>query len=120
MFQRCENPNTQAWRHYGGRGISICDAWRSFEVFLKDMGKKPTQWHSLDRIDCNGNYEPSNCRWASKAVQSRNQRRAKLTVAAVTELKKMAEAGFRHAEIGKRLGISPRHVSAVVCGRRWA
>lgn len=76
MKWRCLNPRNAAYKHYGGRGITICKRWHKFENFLEDMGKKPSAKHSLDRIDNNGNYEPGNCRWVTQAVQTRNTRRA--------------------------------------------
>lgn len=72
---RCCNTKTKAYKDYGGRGIIICEKWRySFDDFLEDMGRKPTIRHSIDRIDVNGNYEPSNCRWATAQEQSKNKR----------------------------------------------
>jgi hypothetical protein len=73
MRQRCFNPNHEAYPYYGGRGITVCERWLSFENFFADMGAPPRN-RTLDRIDVNGNYEPNNCRWASTFEQSRNKR----------------------------------------------
>lgn len=75
MRSRCYDSNMNGYENYGGRGISVCDRWiDSFENFLADMGRKPSPKHSLDRINNDGNYEPSNCRWASKLEQDNNRR----------------------------------------------
>jgi hypothetical protein len=74
MKQRCLNPRHQAYANYGGRGITICDRWRhSFTTFLADMGPRP-EGRTLDRVDNDGNYEPGNCRWATKSTQLSNRR----------------------------------------------
>lgn len=73
MWRRCTRPNVKAWPEYGGRGITVCDAWHDFATFLADMGLRP-EGTSLDRIDVNGNYEPGNCRWATASQQNSNQR----------------------------------------------
>lgn len=74
MMQRCYYPKHNRYMHYGGRGIRVCDAWRAFSQFLKDMGSRPIGT-SIDRINCEGNYEPNNCRWATASVQAINRRK---------------------------------------------
>ena len=86
MIQRCENPKNKRFDQYGARGITVCERWRnSFESFLADMGKKPTAKHTIERKNNDGNYEPSNCVWATRSEQMRNTRRThRLIVAGKT------------------------------------
>lgn len=84
---RCHQPNNQAFKDYGARGITMCSRWRSgegrksgFECFIADMGDRPSPQHSLDRIDNSKGYEPENCRWATKSQQQRNTRSNRIVV----------------------------------------
>jgi len=75
MRTRCENRNQKGFAYWGGAGVRVCKRWRSFELFLADMGERPSLHHSLDRYpDPNGNYEPGNVRWATSKEQQHNRR----------------------------------------------
>lgn len=73
MLQRCNNPKSPRFKHYGARGVKVDPAWKDFDAFIADMG--PSNGLTLDRIDNSGNYEPGNCRWATYGVQNNNYRR---------------------------------------------
>jgi hypothetical protein len=74
MRSRCRDVSNASYPLYGGRGITVCARWQNFEGFLADMGERPSLDHSIDRIDSDGNYEPGNCRWATRAEQNGSRR----------------------------------------------
>jgi hypothetical protein len=76
MKQRCLNPNNKDYHNYGGRGITVCDRWLKFANFFNDMGGKPEEL-TLERMNNDGNYEPSNCKWATRKEQANNTRKQK-------------------------------------------
>lgn len=103
MRDRCENPRSDNYPDYGGRGITVCERWREFPNFLADMGHAP-DGQSLDRIDNDRGYEPTNCRWATKTVQLNNTRRNRLVTidghempltAAIALLRRMAKPKYK-------------------------
>ncbi|WP_124965859.1 hypothetical protein [Trabulsiella odontotermitis] len=114
MKQRCQNDRNPEYKNYGARGISVCDRWRdSFETFLSDMGRKPTPDHSIDRIDVDGDYEPSNCRWTTIKKQNDNKRQSVMITAfgetlSVTSMAK--KYGINPTTLSYRLKfVSPEH-----------
>ena len=106
IVDRCQLPTHQAYKNYGARGITVCARWLKFENFLEDMGQQPFKGASIDRIDNNKGYFPSNCRWANATQQCNNRRSNHLiTIGCVT--KTIAEwakkSGVRHNTITYRL-----------------
>jgi hypothetical protein len=103
MYQRCHNPNCASYKNYGGRGVKVCKRWqKSFDNFFSDMGRKPSPSHCLERINNDGDYEPGNCCWATRAEQSCNKRNNRILI-------HNGEALIA-AEWSRRTGISDRQI----------
>jgi hypothetical protein len=98
MRERCRYPQSKSYVNYGGRGISVCARWDDFGNFLADMGERPSDAHSIDRINNDGNYEPGNCKWATRQEQHSNKRQ------------RQGEAFYKSRRAAKRDGATKCHI----------
>lgn len=121
--RRCTTPHDPAYKHYGGRGIRVCDEWmQSFAKFYDHIGPRPTEQHSLDRIDNDGHYEPGNVRWATKSEQAANQRdrlrKLSKTDVQMLELAPMLyERGFSTRKIADLFAVGKTTIHKIVNGQ---
>lgn len=118
MLERCRNPKCISWPHYGGRGITVCDQWQTFENFYADMGPRPAGT-SIDRIDGNRGYEPGNVRWATELEQQRNRRGVKCNVTTARTVRAYWTMGLTQSAIAKLIDMSPSSVSRILSGATW-
>lgn len=126
MKHRCYNPNSPDYVRYGGRGIRICERWLGkdgFDYFVRDMGERDSANHSIDRIANDGNYEPDNCRWATKEEQDLNRRpqpNTKLTSDVVNSIREeYAAGGVTHRQLGSKYGVHHSNIGYIVKHKRW-
>ena len=121
MKERCYLKTHIAYDNYGGRGIKVCAKWRNdFEAFLRDVGPRPSMRHTLDRWpDNDGDYKPSNVRWATSKQQARNTSRTKVT-SKVHPLIRRDGGTATQKEIAERYGVSQATVSRILSGESWS
>ena len=119
MRQRCVNKNLPEYQRYGGRGITVCERWGKFVNFLADMGVR-LDGHEIDRINNDGNYEPENCRWATRLANVRNSSQTKLNTEAVKVIKyALKYMGMSVSRLAELHGVSYHAVSNIKRGRTW-
>jgi hypothetical protein len=117
--KRCFNPKNKRYAEYGGRGVTMCLIWaKSFEAFYADMGTAPACM-TLERKNTNGNYEPGNCKWASRAAQAQNTRRTKATWEIVREMRTLYRDGESVAKLSAVFGMSNSNAKYIVSGVTW-
>ncbi len=119
MRARCYLPSDSNYSKYGAKGIRVCTRWGSFENFIEDMGV-PGPGLSIDRINPRGDYEPANCRWATRTTQARNRTDNRLTAALVSQIRWLSEMGYPQRFVARAYGVSQRWVGKIVHNTAWA
>jgi len=122
MKRRCYNPNDQAYENYGGRGIIVCEQWEKsfvmFEIWAKMRGYKDNL--TIDRIENDGNYEPSNCRWVTKTEQAHNKRNNKLTWPKVHLIRQVIHNNLcSKKELMEIYNISKSQIGKIINNEQW-
>ena len=118
MVRRCHSETHHAYSNYGGRGISVCDKWRTFEGFYEDMGDKPSSM-TLERIDNSLGYSKDNCKWATMTEQSRNRRTTKLDEQDARLIKMMIDIGVTQNVIASQFGVSRSNIGHIAQNSTW-
>lgn len=120
MVQRCTDPRNHAYKRYGGRGITVCPEWMTFDGFRmwsKFDDFKPGL--EIDRIDNDGGYSPENCRWVTPQENSQNRRNNRLTPDKVNQIRALVKSGVSRAEAARLTGVSGTTAGLVVAGKTW-
>jgi|SRR3972149_5287855 len=121
MIQRVLNPKNTAYKNYGGRGITVCNEWLEFIQFRDwALNNGYTEGLQINRINNNGNYEPSNCDFVTAKENSRNQRTTKLTLEIANEIRDLYKIKqYNKSQLAKMYNVSPQQISFIINNKRW-
>lgn len=119
MMRRCHDPKNGGYKGYGGRGISVCKEWHTFRGFLLSFPPRPSKEYQIDRIDVNGNYEPSNCRWVSRSINATYNKRNTLQEYEVKEIKTFLARGISIRKIAKFYDIGVHRIRGILNGKTY-
>ena len=119
MLERCRNPKNASYGRYGARGIEVCERWHDLQSFVADMGLRPDGM-TLDRIDPNGGYEASNCRWALVIDQQRSKRNVRCSVEIARRIRAGEFEGVQNKAVAALFGFDASTVSRIKSGEAWA
>jgi hypothetical protein len=117
--RRCNNTSAPAYKNYGARGISVCEQWSEFSQFADWAHEGYSDDLTIDRIDVNGNYEPTNCQWIPKAAQSVNRRSTILDRTKVAEIRARLAGGERQIDLATEFGVSRHNIFRIAHGLIW-
>jgi hypothetical protein len=121
MINRCYNKDNPSYKNYGGRGIRVCKEWKNsfdkyFDWIIENLGQKPSDGHTLDRIDNNGSYKPGNVRWATWEIQAKNKRGKKLDIKKANKIRKSRLSKY---ELAKKYNVSPETIRRIINNEMW-
>lgn len=119
MIRRCTDINFPNYKRYGAKGITVCEAWRDFTVFLADMGPMPTPRHSIDRIDNSKGYSKENCKWSSDEEQMRNRTNSRMTLEKAVRVHVLRRQGLTRLAIAEAIDCPLHCVEDVLRGRTF-
>ncbi len=121
MRQRCSNKNHKSYQNYGGRGITVCEKWKnSFMAFYQDMGARPTDKHTIERVDNNKGYSPENVIWTSNCINCQNQRSTKLDAEKVRRIRDLYKRKlYTRKELASEFGVSKSTINRVISYIAW-
>lgn len=120
MKNRCLNPKANDWHYYGGRGITVHERWLTYDNFLLDVGRRPSDLHTLDRKDVNKGYSKKNCRWATRRQQSQNRTDTRFTHDQIRQIRQLYASGrWYQKELATKFNTTQAAISQIVRNAAW-